>query len=141
MFQNYLKIAFRTMLRNKSYSIINILGLSIGVACCLMLALYIQDEWSYDQHHKDLANIYRIDTHFKGEKGLDNLGTISPPIAFAMRDEIPEIETSGRMVNPPGVAQNLMKYEGNLFYETDGYMDKQVTNNDQPTTIYASQLL
>ncbi|MEO7990040.1 MAG: ABC transporter permease [Chryseolinea sp.] len=122
MLQNYLKIALRTMLRNKSYSVINILGLSIGVACCLMLALYIQDEWSYDQHHKDLANIYRIDSHFQAEKGLDNLGTTSPPIAFAMRDEIPEIETAARMVNPPGVAQNLIKYEDNLFYETDGYI-------------------
>ncbi len=122
MLQNYLKITLRTMLHNKSYSIINILGLSIGVACCLMLALYIQDEWSYDQHHKDLANIYRINSHFEGEKGLDNLGTTSPPIAMAMKDEIPEIETTARMVNPPGVAQNLIKYEDNLFYETDGYI-------------------
>ncbi len=122
MLQNYLKIALRTMLRNKSYSIINILGLSIGVACCLMLALYIQDEWSYDQHHKDLANIYRINSHFQSDKGLDDLGTTSPPVAFAMRDEIPEIEAAGRMVNPPGVAQNLIKYEDNIFYETDGYI-------------------
>ncbi|HPM30694.1 MAG TPA: ABC transporter permease [Chryseolinea sp.] len=122
MLQNYLKIALRTMMRNKSYSIINILGLSIGVACCLMLALYIQDEWSYDQHHKDVANIYRIDTHFQGEVGFDKLGTSSPPIAMAMRDEIPEIETAGRMVNPPGVAQNLIKYENTIFYETDGYI-------------------
>ncbi len=122
MLQNYLKIALRTMLRNKSYSIINILGLSIGVACCLMLALYIQDEWSYDQHHKDLANLYRIDTHFQGERGLDNIATTSPPIAFGLRDEIPEIETVARMVNPPGVSQNLIKYEDNIFYETNGYL-------------------
>ncbi len=122
MLQNYLKIALRTMLRNKSYSIINILGLSIGVACCLMLALYIQDEWSYDQHHKDLGNIYRINSHFQSDKGLDDLGTTSPPIALAMKSEIPEIEYAARMVNPPGVAQNLIMYEDNIFYETDGYI-------------------
>jgi putative ABC transport system permease protein len=122
MLQNYLKIALRTMLRNKSYSIINILGLSIGVACCLMLALYIQDEWSYDQHHKDLANIYRINSHFEGEKGFDKIGSTSPPIAFGMKDEIPEIETAARMVIPPGVSENLIKYEDNIFYESDGYI-------------------
>ncbi len=122
MLQNYLKIALRTMLRNKSYSLINILGLSMGVACCLMLALYIQDEWSYDQHHKYLPDIYRINTHFEGEKGLDNIGTTSPPIAMGMRDEIPEIESAARMINPPIVAQNLIRYEDNLFYETDGYI-------------------
>ena len=60
MLQNYIKIALRTMLRNKSYSIINILGLSIGVACCLLLSLYIQDEWSYDKHHNNLSSLYRI---------------------------------------------------------------------------------
>ena len=122
MFNNYLKIALRTMLRNKSYSIINILGLSIGVACCLLLALYIQDERSYDQHHQRLSTIYRITTHFHTENGLDDLATTSPPIAMAMQEEVPEVEVAARLLNPPGVSQNLIRYGDNTFYETDGFL-------------------
>ena len=122
MFNNYLKIALRTMLRNKSYSIINILGLSIGVACCLLLALYIQDERSYDQHHQRLSTIYRITTHFHTENGLDDLATTSPPIAMAMQEEIPEVEVAARLLNPPGVSQNLIRYGDNTFYERDGFL-------------------
>ena len=120
MLTNYLKIAFRTMLRNKSYSMINILGLSIGIACCLILALYLQDETSYDKHHKDIENIYRINTHFQTDKGLSDLGTTSPPVGVTMRDEIAEIETATRLVNPIDVPQCLIKYKDQLSYETNG---------------------
>jgi len=51
MFSNYLKIALRNLMRNRVYSAINIFGLAMGVACCLLLSLYIQDEISYDKHH------------------------------------------------------------------------------------------
>jgi len=120
MLTNYLKIAFRTMLRNKSYSMINILGLSIGIACCLILALYLQDETSYDKHHRDIENIYRINTHFQTDKGLSDLGTTSPPVGLTMRDEIAEIETATRLVNPIDVPQCLIKYKDQLSYETNG---------------------
>jgi len=120
MLTNYLKIAFRTMLRNKSYSMINILGLSIGIACCLILALYLQDEMSYDKHHRDIENIYRINTHFQTDKGLSDLGTTSPPVGVTMRDEIAEIETATRLVNPIDVPQCLIKYKDQLSYETNG---------------------
>ncbi|MBS1506553.1 MAG: ABC transporter permease [Bacteroidetes bacterium] len=122
MIRNYLKIAFRNLIRNKSYSAINILGLALGVGCCLLLTLYILDEVSYDKHHHRLNDLYRITSHFQSERGLDNLGTTSPPIAGTLKDEIPEIETFARVINPPGVAQNLIKYEGNIFYETNGFV-------------------
>jgi putative ABC transport system permease protein len=120
MLKNYLKIAVRNMLRNKTYSFINIFGLSVGVACCLMLSLFIFDEYRYDKHHKDLDNLYRIITEFQGNKGFDKLATASPPIAMALQDEIPEIVSATRALNPPGVAQNLIKYQSNLFYEENG---------------------
>lgn len=120
MLQNYLKIAVRNLLRNKSYSFINIAGLSIGVACCLLLVLFILDEYSVDKHQANLENLYRITTEFKGETGIDKLASTSPPIAMALKDEIPEIENAVRVLNPPGVSQNLIKYEDKLFYETDG---------------------
>jgi putative ABC transport system permease protein len=120
MLHNYLKIAIRNLLRNKTYSFINIFGLSLGVACCLLLTLFILDEYRIDKHHANLDNLYRIVTLFENEKGLNKMGTTSPPIAMTMRDEIPEIENAARAVNPPGVAQNLIKYEDKIFYETNG---------------------
>lgn len=120
MIQNYLKIALRNLLRNKVYSFINIAGLALGVACCLLLTLYIQDELSYDKHHKDLDNIYRINTQFESDKGVDKLGSTSPPTAMAMKEELSEVISATRALNPPGLSQNLIKYGETIFYETDG---------------------
>lgn len=120
MFRNYLKVAFRNIVRSKSYSLINVLGLSLGVACCLLLTLYIQDELRFDRHHERLDDLYRITTTFQLPVGLDGQSAVSPPIAMALKDEIPEIETAARIVNIPGVTQSLIKYNDQVFYETDG---------------------
>lgn len=122
MLRSYLTIAFRNLLRSKSYSLINILGLSLGIACCLLLALYIADEVSYDKHHARLEDLYRINTVFSSERGIDEQGSTSPPIAMGLWAEIPEIEMATRALNPPGVALNLIRYEDNMFYESDGYI-------------------
>ena len=120
MLGNFIKIALRGMMRNKTYTLINISGLSIGVACCLMLALYIEDELSYDKHHADADNLYRVTTHMNRDTNMRGMSTTSPPIVWGIKDEIPEIETATRFVNPPGVALNLIKYGTTQFYESDG---------------------
>jgi putative ABC transport system permease protein len=122
MLQNYIKIAFRNLSRNKAYSAINIFGLALGVACCLLLTLYILDEISYDKHHQRASDIYRINSKFQSDKGLDKLKTASPPIAMTMKEEIPEVEFAVRVLTPPGVTQSLIRYKENLFYETDGFI-------------------
>ena len=60
MFKNYFKVAFRNLRRNKIYSLINIAGLSIGLACAMLILLYVKDEVSFDKFHKNVNNIYRI---------------------------------------------------------------------------------
>jgi putative ABC transport system permease protein len=65
MFKNYFKTAFRNLSRNKIYSFINIAGLSIGLACAMLIILYVKDEVSFDKFHKNVANIYRIVTKSK----------------------------------------------------------------------------
>jgi len=65
MFKNYFKIAFRNLQRNKIYSFINIAGLSIGLACAMLIILYVKDEISFDRFHKNVNNIYRIVTKSK----------------------------------------------------------------------------
>lgn len=121
MIRNYITIALRSMFRNKAYSFINIAGLSVGIACCLLLALYIQDEVSVDRHHKDVDRTYRV-LSLMGENAEHQMHTTSAPIVWGIKDELPEIETVARLVNPPGVSQNLIRYEDKNFYESHGYI-------------------
>ena len=60
MFKNYFKTAFRNLKRNKIYSFINVAGLTIGLACAMLIMLYVKDEVSFDRFHKNVNNIYRI---------------------------------------------------------------------------------
>ena len=122
MLRNYITIALRNIFRDKLYSCINIFGLSVGVTCCLLLALYIQDELTFDKHHQDLGSIFRV-TSIMGDRFDNNvMRTTSAPIVWGIKDEIPEIEVVARLANPPGVSQNLIRYEDNQFYESDGYI-------------------
>jgi putative ABC transport system permease protein len=120
MVSNFLKIALRSMLRNKAYSLINIVGLSVGVACCLLLALYIHEEMSYDKHHQEGNNLFRVTTSLNHDAGMSAMPRTSPPIVWGVKDGVPEIEAVTRFVNPPGVSLNLIKHETIQFYESDG---------------------
>jgi putative ABC transport system permease protein len=115
MLRNYFKIAFRNIIHNKIYSTINIFGLALGIACCLLLTLYIQDEISYDKHHDRVDDLYRIVTNFQSDVGFNKQGSVSPPIAMTLKDEVPEIEAAVRVLNPIGVSQSLIRYQENLF--------------------------
>ena len=68
MFKNYFKTAFRNLARNKIYSFINIAGLSLGVACAMLIMLYVKDEVSFDKFHKNVDNIYRVVSQRKENK-------------------------------------------------------------------------
>jgi hypothetical protein len=60
MFKNYLKVAWRNLVRNKIFSVINITGLALGMACSLLIFLWIQDEFSYDTFHENGARLYQV---------------------------------------------------------------------------------
>lgn len=121
MFHNYLKISLRSLLRTKLYSLINIVGLSLGVACCLLLALYVKDEFDYDRHHDRLSDLYRIGTQFEGVVGFEKLGSVSPPIPMTLKDELPEVEVAARMVGSFS-GENLIQYGDNKFYESNAFV-------------------
>src|SRR5580704_3621353 len=69
MLKNYFKTAFRNLLHNKIYSFINIAGLSIGLACAMLIMLYVKDEVSFDRFHKNVHSIYRIVSNKMGATG------------------------------------------------------------------------
>lgn len=97
MVKNYFKIAWRNLQRNKIYSFINIAGLSIGLACAMLIMLYVKDEVSFDQFHKNAPNIYRIvsQSSYKGEKHKDgNTGNLQGP---RFSKNVPGIESFVRI--------------------------------------------
>ena len=93
MIKNYLVVAIRNLMRNKVVSIINISGLSIGLACCMLIVLYTKDELSYDRFHKDKDRIYRITMDMTDEKGNEVLktGKTGAIQGAAFKQDIPEI--------------------------------------------------
>jgi len=96
MLKNYLKTAWRIMLRQKAYSAINISGLSLGIVVSLLIIIYVLDEIDYDRFHKDAASIYRVNMAGRMQ-GNDFKGASSPvPVAPAMVHEIPEVQQALR---------------------------------------------
>src|SRR5258706_2376603 len=122
MLQNYIKIAFRNLRKHKVFSLINIFGLSIGITCCVLLSLYIRDEFSYETRFDGYKDIYRVTSTFITEKGTEKMPRTSPPIAMTLARELPEIESATRVVNPPEVEQHLLRMGDNTFYEKTGYL-------------------
>ena len=75
MFRNYFAVAIRNLWRNKLVSIINIAGLSIGLACCMLIFLYAKDEWSYDRFQANRDHIYRITSQWVDDQGKEQFKT------------------------------------------------------------------
>lgn len=127
MFRNYFKTAYRNLLRNKSYSLINIAGLAVGMAVCLVIFLIIRFENSFDNFHKDTARIFRIMTESNGPDGKStNLG-VPYPTTDALRTDFPDATivpiNSGNndqilVLNADGTILKKFK-EINGFYSTD----------------------
>src|SRR3954464_7821576 len=97
MFKNYLKIAFRNLLRNKGFSVINIVGLAIGMASALVILLWIQNEVQYDQFHAKKDRIYEAWNRatFSGE--LQCWNTTPKILARTLEKDFPEVEQAVRV--------------------------------------------
>ena len=101
MFKNYMKIALRNIKRHKGYSFINIFGLAVGIACCVLIFLWVQDEFSYDTFHDNGDNLYMVGTHQRlGSSTTTSSGT-PPALGPAFKEEYPEIVNSVRFCNGP----------------------------------------
>src|ERR1700749_2578586 len=100
MIRNYIKIAWRNLIRNKVSSIINISGLAIGLACVFLIGMYVKDELSYDKFFKDSGRIYRV--NLDGKMGNDQfiVGHTPPPAGAALMNNFPEIESYTRILTP-----------------------------------------
>lgn len=120
MFKNYLTIAYRTLLKNKIFSVINILGLSIGMAACLLILYYVKYELSYDQFNKNLPELYRL-RYERANQGADkvNFASACPAAGSAMKKHFSEVENVGRIYKTEGIISynNDLKFnEKDIFY-------------------------
>jgi putative ABC transport system permease protein len=127
MLKNYLTIAWRNLMKSKIFSFINILGLAIGLTCCMLITLYINNELSYDKHHRNIDRLFQLGTVFVKDGKDERLANTPAPMADAMKQEYPEIEQSTRLMALFAEDKTLLQYkEGNeapkSFYETKGYI-------------------
>lgn len=115
MIQNYIKIAWRNILNNRGYATINIVGLAIGLACCLLIVIYVQNELSYDKYHTNKDRIYRVVHDYK-EVGNTEQHQIwgNAPIGDALKADFPEIE---KVVQFSGLTSILLKQGDKRFQE------------------------
>ncbi len=127
MIKNYFKIAFRNLSRNKAFSFINIFGLAIGLATCMLITLYILSEEGYDKHNKDAGRIYRIAYQPDKKMGAKEKpwAATAAPIAWGLKTDMPEVEQATRLLKFPTFDKMLLKNEqtkeSKQFYETNGY--------------------
>ena len=124
MIKNYLKIAWRNLMKNKVFSFINIFGLSIGLTCCMLITLYIHHETSYDSYHKNIKQLYQLGTTFIKDGKEDRMPNAPAPMAAAMKQEFPEIMETARIMPLFAEDKTLLQYQASnkSFYEIKGYM-------------------
>ncbi len=127
MIKNYLRVTWRHMMRNKIFSFINIFGLAIGLACCMLIVLYLYGELAYDAYHKNIKRLYQVGTTFLTNGKRDKYPAEPAVMAQNMKASFPEIEMTARVVVFGFFGENktLVQYispDGTLhaYYESKG---------------------
>lgn len=128
MLKNYFKIALRNLSKHKFYSLINITGLAVSVTCCLIIALFVTDELSYDKFWQDGDQIYRTNRHGKYGDNLFDFATAPAPLGPALINELPEIKNAVRfrtwgtyLVKTPEMKESFK--ENNLVFADPGIFE------------------
>jgi putative ABC transport system permease protein len=115
MLRNYLNIAWRQLTSNTFYSVINILGLALGLACCFLIYVYVADELSYDRFHQKRDRIYRIVETFKTGESLVTTGLTPYKLALDLKQQFPEIEKVVRI--DYDIASDIVQYGDKQFLQ------------------------
>jgi putative ABC transport system permease protein len=120
MFKNYLKIALRNILKYKAYSFINIFGLAVGMASCILILLYVHDELSYDKYHEKAGQIYRVTREWFNSDGSSSLhlGHVAPPIGPLLKNDFTDLRHVVRIASG---GNSLVRYQGKVFQENRFY--------------------
>jgi len=117
MIRNYIKVTFRNIAKRKTYSIVNILGLSIGIASFLIIYLFISDEISYDRYHKNAGNIYRLVNVYDFDGVGENSASAPFPVAFTLKGDYPDMIKNVVRVYNFQAPRSYVEYEEKKFNE------------------------
>ena len=112
MIKNYFKIALRNLWKHKGFTVINIIGLAIGLACFIIIAMYVTDELSYDRYNEKADRIYRVDANLKFGGNELKLAVSSDPMGATLKRDYPQVEEYTRVYGSSG--PKLIK-KGNEF--------------------------
>jgi putative ABC transport system permease protein len=123
MLKNYLKTAFRNLSKSTVYSFINISGLAIGMACCIVIMLFVHDELSWDRFHENAERIFRITTEFDIQGRQANYATTRVKLSSTMKEEIPEVQNSVRIIKHNGF---VVRYGENKLTTNPVYADPSI---------------
>lgn len=123
MLRNYLKIAIRNIVSQRVYSLINVLGLAIGMACCLMIMLIVQDELSYDQFHEKKDRIYRVLTSWKNRDtgAWRHRATGQHRLRASLLTDFPQFEQIVRIID----GRPIISYQEKRFRQDNWYLADQ----------------
>ena len=123
MLKNYIKIALRNISRNKLYSVLNIVGLAIGIACCILILFYVQDELSYDRFNDKADNIFRIVPTFTTSERTMYMGTNAHVMGPMLKEEFPEVDNYVRFTSygsPKVLTYGDISFSEEKFVWADG---------------------
>jgi len=119
MLKNYIKLALRNLMRKKFYTTINIVGLSIGLTCTILIGLFVINELSYDKCHEKHDRIYRLESHFSIQESDDLFAVTAFPLARAVKLEFPhDVEEWCRF---SFMDNNLFQYDGHKYFEDNTF--------------------
>ncbi len=124
MFKNYFKTAWRSLWKNKTTTFINVTGLAVGMTAAVLIFLWVQNEMSFDNYHKNADRIYRLTTNLKTQGWIWE--TTPLLLADAVKKEVPEVETTARLYSgemPVFNINNNLSYEKNCAYVDDGWFN------------------
>jgi putative ABC transport system permease protein len=119
MFRNFITIAFRILYRHRTYSLINIAGLAIGLASAILILLYVQDELNYDRFHDNYRQIYRVGLNATNQGNEITLALSSMPLAPRPRQDYPEVKSATQLFTLVG--ESTVRYGDNNFLEKRFY--------------------
>jgi putative ABC transport system permease protein len=120
MIKNYIKIAFRNLWRHKSFSLINIIGLAVGMAACFLIFMYVRFELSYDKFNQNFGQIYRLNTDIKSPNEVLHWSSASPPMGPALQADYPEVKANARVFGASFLVTNKNeKFQENNISFTD----------------------
>jgi putative ABC transport system permease protein len=126
MFKNFLKVAVRNIVRHRTHSIINVVGLAVGLACCLLIALYVRFELSYDRFHHGSGDIYRVVTDFELGGQINTWACSPEPLGPTIREIIPHLGEVARIQTLRGAVVQIE--EKNLYESRFITADPQILN-------------